>query len=210
MPRIWSSPLAILFAIALSLPLWGQNFREKGDDLLLAGRYDDARSLALAALAADSSDLEASILLSDSLLGLGRPSDAWNYATKAWTLHKDPRLAEILGAAAFDVGRNDDALTWLRYYLAAAPEGPRAGTAYYLTGEIYLRLGRYGHADMAISAAIYHSPGNARWWSRLAWAQEKAGDLRQALKSYESALAIDPSLDDALIGRTRVLARLRP
>ena len=47
------------------------------------------------------------------------------------------------------------------------------------------------------------------WWSRLGWAQEKAGDIRQALKSYESALAINPGLDDAAIGRERILARLR-
>ena len=212
MPRISSRPLVAGLILAFSLCpalLGAQNLRERGDDLLQGGRFEEARKIALAALAADPNDLEASVLLSESLLQLNRPADAANYASKAWEKRKDPRLAEIIGEASFDVGRNDEALTWLRYYLASLPEGPRAGIAYYLSGEIYLRLGRFGHADMAFSAAIYHSPGNAQWWSRLAWAQEKAGDFKQALKSYESALSIDPRFDDAVIGRQRVLSRLR-
>ncbi|HUX41490.1 MAG TPA: tetratricopeptide repeat protein [Rectinemataceae bacterium] len=202
-------PLLPLFLLVACLPLSAQNLREKGDALIQAGRFNEARTLGLTALNANPGDTEASILVCESLLGLSLPEDAANYAAKAWDLHKDPRIAALLGEAYFDTGRNDDALTWLRYYLTALPEGPRAGLVYYLTGEIYLRLGRYGHADMAIATAIYHSPGNARWWSRLGWAQEKAGDYRQALKSYESALGIDPRLDDAVIGRQRILARLR-
>lgn len=203
------SGLALLALLLFPLGLGAQNLREEGAALLDQGRYDEARRLALGALSADSTDIEASVLMGESLLGLGRPGDAANYANKAWALRKEPRLAAILGEAYYDLGRNEDALSWLRYYLAALPEGSRAGEAYYLSGEIYLRLGRFGHADMAFSAALYHSPGNARWWSRLGWAQEKAGDARQALKSYESALALDPRLDDARIGRDRVLSRLR-
>ena len=201
--------LVSILLLASCLPIGAQNLREKGDALIQSGHFNEARTMGLTALQADSGDTEASIIVCESLLGLGLPDDAANYAAKAWGLHKDPRLAALLGEAYYDTGRNDDALTWLRYYLAALPEGPRAGLVYYLTGEIYLRLGRYGHADMAIATAIYHSPGNAKWWSRLGWAQEKAGDYRQALKSYESALAIDPRLDDAVIGRQRILARLR-
>lgn len=204
-----SLPLVALALLLSILPAGAQNLREKGDALIGAGRFDEAKALGLAALSANADDVDASILLCEGLLGLGRPADAANYAAKAWQRHQDPRIAALFGQADFALGRNEDALVWLRFYLAAQPEGPRAGEVYYLTGEIYIRLGRYGHADMAIASAIYHSPGNAMWWSRLGWAQEKAGDIRQALKSYESALAINPGLDDAAIGRERILARLR-
>ncbi|HUX36290.1 MAG TPA: tetratricopeptide repeat protein [Rectinemataceae bacterium] len=211
MSRI-SSRLAGLSLSLLLIPALGaaaQNLRERGDSLLQAGRFDDARALGLAGLQANPNDVDASILVCEGLLGLGRSDDAINYASKAWERRNDPRLAELLGQAYFGLGRNATALSWLRFYLAALPEGPQAASALYMSGEIYLRLGRYGHADMAISTALFLSPGNATWWSRLAWAQEKAGDFRQALASYESALGIDPRLDDAVIGRARVLARLR-
>lgn len=207
--RASSGTLFFVLAVVLASAVGAQTFREQGDLLLREGRYDDARKLALSALAANPADTDAGILVARSLLGLGRPADASNYASKSWDQRKDPRLAAIIGEAFFDMGRNDEALIWLRYYLSALPEGPLAASSYYLTGEVYIRLARFGHADAAISTAVYLEPGNAQWWSRLAWAQEKAGDSRQALKSYEAALAIDPRLDDAVIGRERVLARLR-
>ena len=203
------NPLPFLLVLMVCLPIGAQNLREKGDLLIQEGHFDEAKALGLAALLATPADTDASILVCESFLGLKRPEDAANYAAKAWGFHQDPRIAALLGEAYFDIGRNDEALTWLRFYLAAQPEGARAGEVYYLTGEIYLRLGRYGHADMAIASAIYFSPGKASWWSRLGWAQEKAGDLRQALKSYESALAIDPGQADAAIGRQRILRKLR-
>jgi tetratricopeptide (TPR) repeat protein len=204
--------LPALALIAMLVPVLGgfaQGLREKGAQLLDAGRYEEARALGLAAVERDGSDLEASILLCQSLIALTRSTDAENYALKAWQARRDPRLAEILGEALFTQGRNEEALTWFRFYLSSTPEGPKAGSAYYFTGEIYLRLGHYGHADIALTTALRHSPGNARWWSRLGWAQEKAGDANQALKSYGEALRIDPRLEDAVIGKKRVLARLR-
>jgi cytochrome c-type biogenesis protein CcmH/NrfG len=47
------------------------------------------------------------------------------------------------------------------------------GIAYYYMGEIYLRLGRFGHADIAFSTALQYSSGNAKWWARLGYAREK-------------------------------------
>lgn len=186
-----------------------QGLRDQGANLIEAGRFDEARMLALDMLAKNPADIEASVLLCQSLVSLGRAADAANYAGKAWERRKEPRIAELLGESLFLEGRNDEALKWFQLYLASLPEGPKAGLAYYFSGEIFLRLGRFSHADIAFTSALRHSPGNARWWSRLAWSQEKSGDTGQALKSYDAAILLDPRLEDAKIGRRRVLARLR-
>lgn len=160
--------------------------------------------MALDLLSRDPSDLEALILLCQDLLGLGRWADAENYGLKAWALRRDPRVSEILGEASFNLGRNDAALRYFRSYVSAVPEGSGVGSAYYFMGEIYLRLARYAHADIAISTALQFAPGNARWWSRLGWAREKANDRTSALAAYTQALKLEPRLEDALLGRDRV------
>jgi tetratricopeptide (TPR) repeat protein len=203
---------ALLLGLCLggaASPAGAQGLRERGALLLEAGRFDEARALAQDFLAKDAADFEASILLCQSLIALGRPADAANYASKAWERRREPRLAEILGEGLYLQGRNEEALAWFQTYLTSVPEGAKAGVAFYFSGEIYLRLGHFGHADIALTAALKHDPGNARWWSRLGWAQEKAGDTQQSLKSYEAAIKLDPRLEDALIGRDRVLARIR-
>jgi predicted Zn-dependent protease len=85
-----------------------------------------------------------------------------------------------------------------------APEGARIETVYYFLGEIYIRLGQFRHADIALTTALYRLPGNAAWWTRLAYAQENAGDLHEAATSYERALALNSQLNDARRGLERV------
>ena len=74
---------------------------------------------------------------------------------------------------------------------------------YYYMGEIYLRLAKYRHADMAFSASLQLESMNARWWSRLGYAREKAHEYRYALEAYLSALKLDPNQQDAIRGRDR-------
>ena len=47
-------------------------------------------------------------------------------------------------------------------------------------------------------------PGNAAWWTRLAYARESAGDLQDAIVAYERALSLNSQLTDARRGLTRV------
>jgi len=199
----------LLFLLLVGNAAGAQGLKERGAALLEGGRFEEARALGLDAVNADPADMEGNLLLCQSLVSLGRPADAANYAAKAWERRRDPRLAELLGEAFYFLGRNPEALSWFQAYLSSMPEGARAGLAYYYTGELYVRLGRFGHADIAFLTAVRHDPGNARWWVRLGWAQEKAGDPSQALRSYDKACVLDPRLEDATIGKERVLARLR-
>ncbi|MDR3147861.1 MAG: tetratricopeptide repeat protein, partial [Treponema sp.] len=60
------------------------------------------------------------------------------------------------------------------------------------------------------STAVHWTPGNAAWWTRLAYAQESAGDLAEAISAYERALALNPQLPDARRGLDRARESLRP
>lgn len=198
-----------LLLCLLPLGLFAQSSLDQAQKLRAQGRFEDSRIMALDLLSRNSADLEAQILLCQDLLGLKRWADAENYGLKAWALRRDPRVSEILGEASYNLGRNDTALRHFRNYVSAVPEGSGVGSAYYYMGEIYLRLARYAHADIAISTALQFTPGNARWWSRLGWAREKANDRSGALAAYSQALKLEPHLEDALLGRDRVMAGTR-
>jgi len=177
--------------------------------LYVDGKYDDARRACLAEIASDPSDIDSYVVLSWSLIGLKRYADAENYALKGYALQRDPPITQTLGETAYYLGRNDAALRNFQNYLSVVSEGGRVGAAYYYMGEIFMRLGRFGHADIAFSTALQFSPGSATWWTRLGYAREKFGDATNALAAYQKALAIDPKLQDAANGVDRVSAKLR-
>jgi len=175
------------------------------------GRYDEARATCLSEIAADQTNIESYVVLVWSLLSLERYADAELYANRAYaTIRKDPRIVEALGEASYYQGKNDDALTHFRDYINLLPDGSRIGTVYYLMGETYLRQVRYSHADISIRTALQYEPQNARWWTRLGYVRERASDWSWAMQAYDAALAINPGLTDAVLGRQRVAAHLNP
>ncbi len=200
--------LAALLFLVLAFSAFAQT-RPDALKLYLAGKYDEARLVCIDELAADPGNIESYVVISWSLLALQRWADAENYALKGYAIRRDPRLSECLGESAFYLGRNDAALRDFQNYVSSIPEGGRAGSAYYYMGEIYLRLARYDHADIAFSAALQYLPDNARWWARLGWAREKSGDRRSALDAYNKALQLDPNLQDALNGLDRLSSASR-
>lgn len=200
--------LVLLFCALVSFPVGAQGVRVDALKLYSDGKYEDSRTAALQELASDPKNIEAYVVVCWDLLALERWADAENYALKAYEIRKDPRITEILGEAAYRLGRNEAALKHFQNYIAAVLEGARVGSAYYYIGEIYLRMARYSHADIAFSTALQYTPDNARWWARLGWAREKANDEDGALEAYEAALNLEPRLEDALLGKERVLASM--
>jgi cytochrome c-type biogenesis protein CcmH/NrfG len=74
---------------------------------------------------------------------------------------------------------------------------------------LYIRLGKFNHADIALSSALQYNPSNAKWWARLGWVREQTSRYLSALKAYEQAISLNPSLQDALNGKTRMLAKIQ-
>ena len=83
----------------------------------------------------------------------------------------------------------------------------RIPSSYYFMGEIYLRMAKYRHADIAFSVAVTLDSFNSLWWVRLGYAREQIKEYRYSLEAYNKALSLNKNLVDAQKGRERVLQR---
>jgi tetratricopeptide (TPR) repeat protein len=156
-------------------------------------------------MAVNPNNIESHVVICWSLIELGRYSEALTHAQNGRRISRyDPRITEILGEISYYLGQNIEAIQYFQEYITMAPDGSRIDTAYYFLGEIYIRLGRFRHADIALSTAVYRIPGNASWWTRLGYARESAGDFLEAVTAYERALSLNPQLNDARRGLERV------
>jgi tetratricopeptide (TPR) repeat protein len=194
---------ALVFLLLPALP----GFSQTRPDALLeyrSGNYNRAVEICRSEIAANANNLESHVVICWSLLRLGRLDEALSYAQAGRNMSRyDPRVIEILGEIYYYQGQNAEALQYFQEYINLAPEGQRIETVYYLLGEIYIRLGRFRHADIALSTAVHWVPGNAAWWVRLAYARENAGDLAEAIAAYERALSLNAQLSDARRGLDR-------
>jgi tetratricopeptide (TPR) repeat protein len=191
----------------LFLPLLGAYSQTRPDALqeYRNGNFERAVTICRGEITANPNNLESHVVICWSLLGLNRYEEALTFARQGRNLSRyDARIIEILGEISYYEGRNNEALQYFQEYINLAPEGQRIDTVYYFLGEIYIRLGRFRHADIALSTAVHWAPGNAAWWTRLAYARENAGDLSQAITAYERALALNPQYADARRGLDRV------
>jgi tetratricopeptide (TPR) repeat protein len=169
------------------------------------GNFERAVQICRSEIALNSSNLDSYVVICWSLLRLTRYEEALQFARTARSLSRyDSRVAEILGEIYYFMGRNNEALQYFQEYINLAPEGQRIELVYYFIGEIYIRMGKFRHADIALSTAVHWMPGNAEWWTRLAFSRENAGDLTEAVTAYEKALALNPQHPDARRGLERV------
>jgi tetratricopeptide (TPR) repeat protein len=191
-------------------PAFAQNL---GDDALLEYRnrnYTAAVEICRRELRENAANIDSYVVLCWSLVGLGRYGEAETSAlTGRGYSRYDARLTEVLGETSYFLGKNTEALQYFQEYINLVPEGQRVDLAYYFIGEIYIRLGRFSYADIALSTAVHYQPQNALWWTRLAYARERIGELSAAAAAYENALALNTNLADARRGLDRVRESLR-
>jgi tetratricopeptide (TPR) repeat protein len=193
---------AVLFLIAASAV-----FPQVKPDALAEyrlGNFERAIQICREEIAANSGNVESYVVACWSLLRLGRYDETLRFARTARSLSRyDARIAEILGEVYYYQGNNNEALQYFQEYINLAPGGSRIEAVYYFIGEIYIRQGKYRHADIALSTAVHWVPGNAVWWTRLAFARENVGDFSEAVAAYEKALALNSQLPDARRGLDR-------
>jgi tetratricopeptide (TPR) repeat protein len=197
-----------IFTLLLAVFPFSAAFAQSRPDALAeyrAGNYERSIQICRSEITENSGNLESHVVICWSLLKLGRYEEALRYARAGRLLSRyDIRVTEILGEAYYHQGQNREALQYFQEYVSLAPpEADRIATVYYFIGEIYIRLGKFRHADIALSTAVHWAPGNALWWARLAYAQENAGDLSEAVNAYEKALGLNSQLADARRGLER-------
>jgi predicted Zn-dependent protease len=203
MKKLSCSGIALLFFLFL-LPGLAAQTRPDALAEYRAGNYDRAVQICRSEITSSPGNLEAHVVICWSLLRLNRYDEALTFARTGRNLSRyDARITEILGEIYYYRGQNNEALQYFQEYVNLAPEGQRIETVYYFLGEIYIRLGKFRHADIALSTAVHWMPGNAAWWTRLAYARENAGDLSEAIGAYERALALNSQLSDARRGLER-------
>jgi tetratricopeptide (TPR) repeat protein len=198
------SPKWALIFLLIPGALYSQN---RPDALLeyRNGNYERSVEICRNEIRENPGNIESHVVICWSLIKLGFYNEAQTYAQSGRRISRyDVRITECLGEISYFQGRNGDAIQYFQEYANLAPEGARIDTVYYYLGEIYIRLGRYRHADIALTTAVHWVPGNAAWWARLAYARESAGDLREAITAYERSLSLNPQLNDARRGLERV------
>lgn len=170
-----------------------------------AGKFNDAIAITQEEIKASPNNMDSYVVLAWSLQKLERHQDALNYALQALKLNAyDFRIIEIVGESSFYLGKNLEALKSFEQYVVLAPSGDRIERVYYFMGEIYLQLGQYNRADIALTTAVYHAPQTAVWWSRLGYARMLAKDYPSAKKAYDEALRQNPGLSEAARGKQQV------
>jgi tetratricopeptide (TPR) repeat protein len=197
--------------VLLTTVLTGSLMAQELDALQLYrdGRYEDAVEATLQEIEEQPRNMNSYTVLGWSLLALGRYEEALEYGLQALEVSRfDSRVIQIVGEANYFLGNNMEALEYLQEYAAISPTGSLIDQVYYYLGEIFIEFGEFHHADIALTAAVYHEDGVASWWSRLGFVREQLEDYQYALQAYDRALELNPNLGSATQGRQRVRAAL--
>ena len=184
-------------------------------DLEAAGKIADAKALYTKSiaicdgeLAADPRRMDAYAVKCWSLFRLNRHEEVISTGTTALKVIFDARIAEAMGESYFFLGKNDLAIQSFTSYLESGQFGDRISTAYFFLGELYLRMHKWSHADIAYTTAVKLEPSMARWWYRLGQVCENLGDWQRSVDAYTKALSLSPGMQEATDGLTRVKAKL--
>ena len=197
--------LALCVFLLSTASLFAQTIRPDALQAFRDGEFERSIAICRDEIVENPRNLESHVVICWSLMALGRLDEARVYAAAGRAISRyDVRITLILGEIAFFQGRNVDAIGYFQEFINLAPDGPRKDRVYYLLGEIYMRMGRFRHADIALTTAVHRVPGNAAWWTRLAYARENAGDLFAAVAAYERAISLNSQLGDAQRGLERV------
>lgn len=197
--------LFILILVFVTFNVYAQNRPPDALAEFRLGNYERSVQICRDEIAENPNNLEAHVVICWALIRLNRFDEALRYARAGRNINRfDVRITQILGEVYYYLGRNNEALQFLQEYAANAPEGQRIAQVYYLMGEIYIRQGRFRHADIALSTAVHWLPNNAAWWVRLGFTRESAGDLSSATEAYQWALSLNSQLTDAQRGLERI------
>ncbi len=205
--------ISVLFLFVAGFVFAQQNTTQQKVDALQLyynGQYAQAIAACQQELVANPNNLDSYVVMCWALVKNRQYAEAEQWANAGLRVNTyDHRLIEILGEAKFYLGKNREALDLFEQYISYVPNmSGRVGNAYYFMGEIYIRQGKYQHADISLTMAVRLEPLLDYWWMRLGYAREMAGSYRTAVAAYEKSLSLNAGQTDAARGRERAQARL--
>ena len=214
MKSLVKKSLSLLILFIAFVPAYSQmqnNIKQDALVLYNNGKYKESVAVCEQELEANPNRIESYVVMCWALVKNKQYSEAEQRATDGLKISPyDLRLIEILGEAKYYLGKNNGAMEQFQKYVASAPErGSRVGTAYYFMGEIFIRQGKFNHADIALTTAVKKEPTLASWWIRLGYAREMAKSYMEAVNAYDEALRLNPTSVDAERGKNRVTAKLQ-
>ena len=168
------------------------------------------RSLAMTErlLSADPANSDLQTLKTWNLFRLHRYTDTVVYAESVLNTRQDYRIIETMAEALYFLGKNEEALAAFSRYFTLSPDNDdRRSSAYYYVGEVYFRIKKYEHADIAISMAVTLEKNMYYWWYRLGLVKEILGQYRQAYDAFNASLALRSNFQPALEAKERVKAK---
>lgn len=169
-----------------------------------AGHYDDALRLYRELLVRDPNNNRVKLGIADCELASNNPSDAnqlYEQLTNDPSIHA--RVLQGQGIALLRLGQNGLAEKALKEAVTADATLWRAWNA---LGALYDANQKWGDANQAYAKALALAPRSAAINNNLGFSLISQGKLDQAIKYFQAALEIDPSLGPAQMNLRIALA----
>lgn len=151
------------------------------------GDYSKAIEICRAELRLDATNFNAWFFLTRSLLQSGQYALARSECQRAIRYFPtNAALHEIQGAAAFYQGNDNEALEMLSFAIEKSSDSTfRRPISWYQIASIYLKREQFHLAVSAFNEAVRLNPSNMEWLEQSAFAHEKAGLKKEAIKLYK-------------------------
>ncbi len=165
--------------------------RNQAKVLNWAGKFAEARRLALRAIELNTEDAEAYYQAARGAVGIGRSEEAITYYRQAVAAKPDYALARFrLANALLAKDASEEAIEHYRRLLDGPPE--YAALAHNNLGNELSAQGALDEAIRHYREALNIRPGYVDAHSNLGLCLMARGDAEEAIREYEKALALDP------------------
>lgn len=169
----------------------------EGMDAFNQQRADDAERMARSVLEQQPQHADALHLLGAALLAQRKSRDAVAPLERAARNRNDPVVETHYALALYGVGRNTEAIDWLR---RAITREPPYAAAFYELGTLLCSLRRYDEAEAVLKRGIEAAPGVAELSVELGGVYICRADPANAKLAFARALAMAPGHVRALHG----------
>lgn len=173
-----------------------------GHQAELAQDFETALKEYQAALKADPESREVKSRLAALYFALGDLTQAVQYAEEVGQgTGQDPQLLTHMAGILASAGKHERALALLDKAIESAPE---RGESYFPKGLILLNQKRLAEAEQVVKKGLYYTADSPVGYYYLGRISVEAGNIDQALASFERAITVNPSFEPAYLAQASV------